>query len=99
VLVVDWPHAAIGAPWVDLIALLPSVAMQGGPEPWEVFDRHPVARRADPKAVTAMVCALAGYFLSHGREPNPPGLPTLRRFQLAQATVTVRWLRHRTGWS
>lgn len=36
--VVDWPHACIGAPWVDLALLLPSVAMQGGPRPWEIFE-------------------------------------------------------------
>src|SRR5439155_3342463 len=33
VLVVDWPWAAVGAPWLDLVAMLPSVAMQGGPRP------------------------------------------------------------------
>src|SRR5438874_2231108 len=38
VVFVDWPHASLGAPWVDLLAFLPSVAMQGGPKPWELFD-------------------------------------------------------------
>jgi aminoglycoside phosphotransferase (APT) family kinase protein len=98
VLVVDWPHAAVGAAWVDLLCMLPSVAMQGGPEPWEVFDDHPVARRADPEAVTAMLCGLTGLFVANGREPDPPGLPTLRRFQLAQGEAATRWLRRRTGW-
>jgi Phosphotransferase enzyme family len=28
---VDWPYACAGAAWVDLLLLLPSVAMQGGP--------------------------------------------------------------------
>src|SRR6266566_3463101 len=37
---VDWPWACIGAPWIDLMAMLPSVHMQGGPPPWEVFDKH-----------------------------------------------------------
>ncbi|HYX85629.1 MAG TPA: phosphotransferase [Gaiellales bacterium] len=97
VVVVDWPHAAVGAAWVDLLCMLPSVAMQGGPEPWEVFDDHPVARRADPEAVTAMLCGLTGLFVANGREPDPPGLPTLRR-QLAQGEAATRWLRRRTGW-
>jgi len=31
--VIDWPHAALGPAWVDLLFMLPSVAMQGGPDP------------------------------------------------------------------
>ena len=31
VLFVDWPHACVGAAWIDLVLMLPSVAMQGGP--------------------------------------------------------------------
>jgi len=57
VLVVDWPHSAIGDTWIDLLFFLPSVAMQ-----------------------------------------PPPGLPTLRRFQLAQGLPALEWLKRRTGW-
>ena len=38
-LVVDWPHARIGAAWVDLLWFAPSVAMQGGPAPNELLRR------------------------------------------------------------
>jgi aminoglycoside phosphotransferase (APT) family kinase protein len=96
--VVDWPHAAVGAAWIDLLVMLPSVAMQGGPDPAAVFAAHPAARRADPAAVTAVLCALTGLFVAHGRLPDPPGLPTLRAFQAAQGTHATRWLRQRTGW-
>jgi NAD(P)-dependent dehydrogenase (short-subunit alcohol dehydrogenase family) len=41
---VDWPHARVGAAWVDLAYLLPSVEMQGGPGPQELFWRHPLAQ-------------------------------------------------------
>ena len=30
---VDWPWAAVGARWLDVVAMLPSVVMQGGPPP------------------------------------------------------------------
>ena len=33
VVLVDWPCAQIGAPWLDLVCLAPSVAMQRGPLP------------------------------------------------------------------
>lgn len=98
VLVVDWPHAAIGAAWIDLVFFLPSVAMQRGPMPWEIFDSHPAAQGADPDRVTAVLSALAGFFIGQSRLPPPPGLPTLRRFQLEQGLPALEWLKRRTGW-
>jgi Ser/Thr protein kinase RdoA (MazF antagonist) len=92
---VDWPSAAIGPAWFDLFWLLPSVAAQGGPEPSEIFKRHRLAAEAPMEAVTTVVCALAGYFLSRQRMPAPPGIPTLRAFQRAQAGPALRWLKRR----
>ncbi|GAA0374710.1 hypothetical protein GCM10009530_26540 [Microbispora corallina] len=98
VLFVDWPWACPAPPWFDLLGMLPSVAMQGGPPPAEVFGPHPVARGADPDAVTAVLAGLTGFFLEFGRRPPPPGLPTLRAFQRAQGAAALAWLRERTGW-
>ncbi|GAA2828484.1 phosphotransferase family protein [Crossiella cryophila] len=99
VMVVDWPHACRGAAWIDLLALLPSVRMQGGPEPEPVFRAHPVAAQADPDAVNAVLAGLAGYFTHGALQPAPPGLPTLRAFQGAQGVTAVDWLRGRLGWA
>ena len=41
VVAVDWPWACVGAAWVDLLLLLPSVTMQGGPDPAATFATHP----------------------------------------------------------
>ena len=99
VVVVDWPWACIGAAWFDLLAMLPSVRMQGGPAPEEVFAAHPVGRAGDPDAVTAVLAAITGFFVRNARLPAPPGLPTVRAFQRAQGEVALEWLRQRTGWS
>ena len=48
VVAVDWPWASVGAAWVDLLLLLPSVTMQGGPDPEPTFAAHPVGRRRRP---------------------------------------------------
>lgn len=93
---VDWPHACVGAGWVDLVGFAPSVAMQGGPEPEALLQNHPLCRGADPDAITATVAAVAGYFTSRSLQSPPPGLPTIRAFQAAQGKVARGWLAKRT---
>lgn len=96
---VDWPWASRGAAWVDLVFMLPSVAMQGGQKPWEIFDDHPLGRHAPPSAVTAVVAAAAGFMIRGSRLPPPPGLPTVRAFQRDQGVPALEWLKRRTGWT
>ena len=98
VVFVDWPWASIGPSWMDLLLFLPSVAMQGGPEPWSIFDSHRLAIGSDAAAVTSAVAVMAGYFVFQSGLTPPPGLPTLRPFQLAQAFEAAEWLKRRTGW-
>jgi Ser/Thr protein kinase RdoA (MazF antagonist) len=92
VMVVDWPHACRGAAFADLVFFAPSVAMQGGPEPAAPLARSRTGRTASREALAAVVCALAGYFTERSLRPAPPGPPTVRRFQAAQAEVARRWL-------
>jgi len=92
VMVVDWPHACLGAPVVDLVLFAPSVAMQDGPEPAGLLALSSLNRDVDPQSLAAVVCAVAGYFTHRGLQPPPPGLPTVRAFQAAQGVVARRWL-------
>jgi aminoglycoside phosphotransferase (APT) family kinase protein len=98
VYIVDWPHACLGAAWVDVVAFAPSVAMQGGPPPEELLAHHPAARSADPNDISAAVASIAGYFTRQALKPPPPGIPTVRAFQAAQGIETRRWLAQRMGW-
>lgn len=97
VYVVDWPWARIGPAWVDWVAMAPSVAMQGGPDP-ESFVRRFDVGRVSRQALNAVICTLAGYLAVRALDPPPPGLPTLREFQEAQGRIAVAWLRERVGW-
>jgi len=92
VVLVDWPWACIGAAWVDLVLFLPSVGLGGGPEPEAVVQRYGLLTDVDPDALGSVVAALAGFFVRRSLDPDPPGLPTLRAFQRAQADVALRWL-------
>jgi hypothetical protein len=96
--VVDWPWAAVAAPWVDVVAFLPSVAMQGGPDPEPLWRGHPLRGGVDDEAADACLAALAGMFTYQSLQPPPPGLPTLRSFQAGQARTACAWLAHRRHW-
>lgn len=94
----DWPHACLGANWVDVILFAPSITMQGGPQPQDVLQRYLRDSVIDEAKVTAAVIAMAGFFTYQATLPPPLGLPTLREFQNAQAVVARQWVAQRTGW-
>ncbi|GAA1980154.1 aminoglycoside phosphotransferase family protein [Catenulispora subtropica] len=93
VYVVDWPWAAVGAPWIDLGFFVPSVWMHSGPERARIVTEHPLLADADPEAVTAFAAGLTGMLLERSSQPAPQGLPTLRGFQRAFGTASLEWLR------
>jgi hypothetical protein len=95
VVLVDWPHACIGAPWLDLVVMIPSLVLEGGGEPEPLLERFGIS--ADGDAIDVVVAACAGLFAERGGRPDPPGLPTVRAFQRAQGKVALRWLRTRLG--
>jgi len=95
---VDWPVASRGAPWVDLVGLLPSFSLDGGPDPHQIFHTHPVGRRAEAAAVDCYLAALAGYFTRQALLPPPASRSQLRHFQADQGAACRRWLQKRLGW-
>jgi hypothetical protein len=98
VVFVDWPHAAIGTPVLDVVEWASSVVLEGGPEPEELLAAHRPSQDADPEVVTVLLAAVCGFFVAHSLRPPPPGLPTVRAFQAAQGDVALAWLRRRTMW-
>lgn len=92
VVIVDWPWACTGASWADLVLLLPSVGLGGGPDPDTVIARYGLFAGVDEHALLTLFAALTGFFVRQSLDPDPPGLPTLRAFQRAQAEVALGWL-------
>nr|BFE56785.1 hypothetical protein GCM10020063_013110 [Dactylosporangium thailandense] len=88
VVVVDWPFGCAGPPWFDALCLVLNIRLYGGRITDDVIG-------GDPGDVTGCVAGLAGMFADRARRPDPPGLPTLRKFQQDQADVMLAWLRER----
>jgi aminoglycoside phosphotransferase (APT) family kinase protein len=86
VTVVDWPQATRGPAWLDTLLLLINVRVNGGHPDLTTID-------ADQEDLKGVVAGLAGFFADAARQPLPPGLPTLRAFQQAQADAVIEWLR------
>jgi hypothetical protein len=91
VVFVDWTSTCTGAPWFEVVAMLPSVELEGGGQPDAVLRRIGLDLPRD--RLVPLVVAIAGYFANMSRLPDPPGLPTVRAFQRAQGEVTNAWLR------
>jgi hypothetical protein len=95
---VDWPHACVGAPWLDLLALLFEVDRLGGQElAEETLRTSTLTRDVDPDVLTAVLDGFSTFFLDRAAAPPPPGLPTVRAFQRAQGEGLARWVARRTG--
>lgn len=97
--VVDWPAVCVGAPWLDLILGLPSVAMHGGGDPEELWAAHPLSEGVPDEAVDVVLAGMTGYLLSRSLRSPASLLPTLPAFQRAQAEAALRWLGIRRGWT
>lgn len=91
VVFVDWPSGCIGPAWLDRALLAMNVLVYGGDG-----DRI-LAELADPAAAADLIVAFTGYLLDSGRQPAPPGLPTVRAFQRFQGDALLPWLRYQVG--
>jgi len=93
---VDWPWAAVGAPWVDALSVLINVkSLDPDSRPERFLDSHSAFSGVPAAAINGVLAGFAGYFMDMSRRPDSPGMPTLRAFQRKQADALVGWLKLR----
>ena len=83
---VDWNFAHVGNPLLDVVGWLPSLKLEGGPDPWELVP--------DSQGFAAL---LAGYFASRAGLPPPATAPRVREFQRRQAEIALPWAARELG--
>jgi len=78
---VDWNWASRGNAKLDVAAWLPSLALEGGPEPESILP-------AEPELATFV----AGFYAAHAGLPPPrPGMHELRALQLRMLRTSLAW--------
>jgi hypothetical protein len=93
---VDWFMPSHGAPFLDVVLLLPYLRVDGAPPPEVILDRHPLPG-VDPEALTCAVTVTAGALVLESMRPPQPGLPHGRAVQREVAHAALEWLRARLG--
>lgn len=79
-ILVDWDWCSIGPAELDVAAWLPSLALEGGPHPWEVLP-----------GAGEYAAFLAGFWAGVVGLPPPPTGPTVRELQRRQLEVGLTW--------
>ncbi|MEN3309517.1 MAG: hypothetical protein V7603_5719 [Micromonosporaceae bacterium] len=94
VLFIDWPHARLGTPVVDLVVVLSSAAADRiDPEP--ILRNHAGTTEFEPGTIDAILAAHAGFLLNGGLSPTPPGLEPITKAKLHLGHGAVNWLQQR----
>ncbi len=83
---VDWNLAHVGNPLLDIVAWLPSLKLEGGPDPWELVP--------DSEGFATLV---GGFFSSRAGLPPPETAPRVREFQRRQAEIALPWATRELG--
>lgn len=78
---VDWNFVSFAAPEVDLAGWACSLALEGGPSPWELLPDSP-----------GFAAFVSGIFAGVAGLPPPETAPTVREFQARQLVVALDWL-------
>jgi Phosphotransferase enzyme family len=89
---IDWTDACRGNSLFDLVAMVPSLVLDGCGPPESIFGQGHRLDSTEPRLVAILAISIAGYFLHRSLQPAPLGLPTLRQFQAAQAQVCLDWI-------
>jgi Ser/Thr protein kinase RdoA (MazF antagonist) len=96
VLFVDWPHARLGAPFIDLLTVLASAA-DTEIDLDALLAGQPVTAGVEPGALDAVLAALTGFWLAGGLEELSSALRPVAAAKRALGRSALSWLQRRLG--
>jgi len=94
VLFADWPHARLGAPFLDLIMFASSAATAGiDPEP--IVTGHAPAAETKPDVIDEVLAAHAGFCVAGGLYPVEPPFAPIIAAKAELGIAATAWLQRR----
>jgi len=87
-IVIDWNHAQLANPDVDVAFWLPSLHAEGGPPPEQILPDAP-----------GLAAWVAGFFCAGAGDPPIPEAPHVRPLQVRQARTALPWAARALGLS
>ncbi|HEX7995540.1 MAG TPA: phosphotransferase, partial [Streptosporangiaceae bacterium] len=93
VLFVDWPHARLGAPFLDLITFAASAA--AGIHADQLLAGRTVTAGLDPHIIDAVLAAHAGFCIAGSLRRPEPGLAPIVAAKAELGSAATAWLRRR----
>jgi hypothetical protein len=94
VVVVDWPHAWIGAAHCDAVTLMSSAGLSGI-DPQPLVERHPLTRHVDPALIDVLLALHAGFLFRVAASAGPHADRHLIDMMAALGNASLRWLQAR----
>jgi aminoglycoside phosphotransferase (APT) family kinase protein len=94
VVVVDWPHAWIGAAHCDAVTLMSSAALSGI-DPQPLAERHRLTRDVDPMLLDVFLALHAGFLFRVAVSAGPNADRHLLDMMIALGGASLRWLQNR----
>jgi hypothetical protein len=85
-IVIDWNHARLANPDLDIAFWLPSLQAEGGPSPETILPDAP-----------ELAAWVAGFFCSHAGGDPLPEAPHVRPLQLEQSRTALPWVARELG--
>ena len=85
-IVIDWNHAQLGNPELDVAFWLPSLHAEGGPPPQSILPHAP-----------ALAAWVAGFFCAGAASPPIVDAPHVRPLQLMQSRTALPWAARALG--
>lgn len=88
---IDWPHARLGSPVIDLVTVLSGAASHIDPE----LALRASAAEFEPETISQVLTAHAGFLVRGGLTAMPPGLEAIAEAKLLLGLGALRWLKSR----
>lgn len=91
---VDWPHARLGASYLDLVTVL-STAPATGIDPEPLVNRHPLSATVDPGLIDAFLAVLAGFHIETGMRATTKRMEPILDAKIRLGQSALHWLARR----